>query len=99
MHTDPPAVPAGKTGQSMRSAWSRHLLAVAGFAIAYCAADVALDEFAFSDGWTIVWPLNGINVALLLVLPRKTWWSMLLGIEIGTAVGEIIDGIPFWLEV
>jgi diguanylate cyclase (GGDEF)-like protein len=84
----------------MRTAWSRHLLEFAGFAIAYCVADVALIFFAFRDGWTIVWPLNGITVAVLLMRPRDRWWSTLLGIEIGAAIGDVFfDGIPFWFEI
>jgi hypothetical protein len=35
---------------------------VLSFALIYLAADVALNRFAFSDGWTIVWPLNGITI-------------------------------------
>ncbi len=83
----------------MRKDWIRHLLAVAGFAVIYCAADLLLNVCAFDDGWTIVWPLNGITVALLLARPRRSWWSMLLGVEIGTAVGECLYGNPFWLEL
>lgn len=51
---------------------------------------MALNRFAFSDAWTIVWPLNGVNVALLLMRPRSAWPWMLLGIEIGTGVGECL---------
>ncbi|MGA8708231.1 MAG: diguanylate cyclase [Steroidobacteraceae bacterium] len=83
----------------MRNDWSRHLLAVAGFAVIYCAADLLLNFCAFDDGWTIVWPLNGITVALLLARPRRWWWSMLLGVELGTALGESFYGNPFWLEL
>lgn len=83
----------------MRMVWSRHLVAMAAYAVAYCAADVAINLFAFSDGWTLMWPLNGITVALMIVQPRSSWWSMLLGIEIGTAIGECLDGQPFGFEI
>jgi diguanylate cyclase (GGDEF)-like protein len=72
---------------------------VLGFSLAYLLIDVALNEFAFADAWTIVWPLNGVNVALLLMNPRARWPWMLLGIEIGTGIGELIDGNPALMEV
>jgi diguanylate cyclase (GGDEF)-like protein len=83
----------------MRTDWSRHLLVIAGIAVIYCAADLALNAFAFYDGWTIVWPLNGVTVALLLARPRRTWWPMLLGVELGTAAGECFYDNAFWLEL
>ena len=61
------------------------------FAVIYLFVDFALNRFAFSDGWTIIWPLNGINVALLLMRPRSAWPFMLLGIEIGTGLGECLE--------
>ncbi len=57
-------------------------MTVASFSLIYLAADVLLNTFAFSDGWTIVWPLNGITVALLLMRPRSAWPLMLVGVEI-----------------
>ena len=60
-------------------AWFGALRSVLAFAAIYLAADVALNEFAFADGWTITWPLNGVTVALLLMRPRATWIWMLLG--------------------
>jgi len=63
---------------------------VAAFAIIYFVVDVALNMFAFADGWTIIWPLNGVTVALLLMRPRSSWLWMLLGVEIGTGVGECL---------
>lgn len=70
-----------------------------GFALAYLLVDVALNRFAFTDAWTIVWPLNGVNVALLLMAPRARWAWMLLGIEIGTGIGEVLDDNPPLMEV
>jgi diguanylate cyclase (GGDEF)-like protein len=63
---------------------------VAGFTIIYLVADIALNKFAFADGWTIIWPLNGVTVALLLMRPRSSWLWMILGVEIGTGVGECL---------
>jgi diguanylate cyclase (GGDEF)-like protein len=64
---------------------------VLAYALCYFAVDIALNAFAFADAWTIVWPLNGVNVALLLMRHRSRWPWMLLGIEIGTGFGELFD--------
>lgn len=70
-----------------------------GFAVIYLAADVALNKFAFADGWTIIWPLNGVTVALLLMRPRSTWLYMLLGVELGTGLGECLcEDFSVWME-
>ena len=69
------------------------------YALIYTIVDVALNTFAFSDAWTIIWPLNGVNVALLLMRPRSQWPWMLLGIEVGTGIGECLDGIPVRMEI
>jgi len=79
--------------------WVRIALAVAGYAIVYLAADVALNRFAFSDAWTIVWPLNGVNVAVLLMRPRRAWPWMILGIELGTGLGECLDDNSVGMEL
>ena len=74
-------------------------LSVLAFAVIYLAADVALNKFAFADGWTIIWPLNGVTVALLLMRPRSTWLYMLLGVEIGTGIGECLcEDFSVWME-
>lgn len=39
-------------------------------AVLYALADVAMNQFALKDGWTILWPLNGVTIALLLMRPR-----------------------------
>ena len=69
------------------------------YALAYLLIDVALDRFAFADAWTIVWPLNGVNVALLLMNPRSRWPWMVLGIELGTGIGELLDDYKVWMEI
>jgi diguanylate cyclase (GGDEF)-like protein len=50
-----------------------------------------LNYFGFSNGWTILWPLNGVTIAILIMRPRSEWPSMLLGIEVGTGFGEHFD--------
>jgi diguanylate cyclase (GGDEF)-like protein len=77
--------------QPIRPTWARAAKTVVAYALVYLVVDIALNRFAFSDAWTIVWPLNGVNVALLLMRPRSAWPWMLLGIEIGTGIGECLD--------
>ncbi|MEA3150366.1 MAG: hypothetical protein QOD56_1305 [Gammaproteobacteria bacterium] len=77
--------------QPIRPTWVREAKTVLGYSLLYFFVDVALNAFAFADAWTIIWPLNGVNVALLLMNPRSRWPWMLLGIEIGTGVGELFD--------
>jgi diguanylate cyclase (GGDEF)-like protein len=79
--------------------WVRRAKTVLAFAVIYFSADLAINRFAFRDVWTIIWPLNGINVALLLMRPRSQWLWVLLGIEIGTGVGECVDDFAPWLEI
>jgi len=82
-----------------KSDWFGAVRSVLGFAAVYLAADVALNKFAFADGWTIIWPLNGVTVALLLMRPRATWIWMLLGVEIGTGIGEYLcEDFSVWME-
>jgi diguanylate cyclase (GGDEF)-like protein len=57
--------------------------------VVYFLADFALNHFGFEAGWTILWPLNGITIALLIRNPRSRWLALLLGIEVGTGVGEL----------
>jgi diguanylate cyclase (GGDEF)-like protein len=76
--------------------WAKSPLA---FAALYFCADVALNRFAFSGGWTILWPMNGITIALMLMRPRAEWPWMLAGVEIGTGLGEMLDGNSVGLEL
>ena len=78
--------------QPDRQQWVRGAKTALAFTLIYAIADIALNLFAFSDAWTIIWPLNGVTVALLLMRPRSQWLWMLLGIEIGTGIGECLDG-------
>ena len=59
--------------------------------LGYAAADYALNHYAFDDGWTIFWPLNGITIALLIMRPRSEWPLLLCGIEVGTGISERLD--------
>ena len=81
--------PAGR--QPTPQTWAAAAKTVVAYTLAYLIVDVALNRFAFSDGWTLVWPLNGVNVALLLMRPRSAWPWMILGIELGTGIGECLD--------
>jgi signal transduction histidine kinase/CheY-like chemotaxis protein len=72
---------------------------VLAFTVIYMVAVIALNRFAFSDAWSIIWPLNGVNVALLLMRPRSSWVWMLIGIELGTGLGDSLDGLPVWMKL
>lgn len=61
------------------------------YLLLYATVDVALNKFAFNDGWTILWPLNGVTIALLLMRPRSQWPPILLGVAAGTGLGESLD--------
>lgn len=69
----------------------RHAGRALAFALIYFVADYGLNSFAFSAGWTILWPLNGVTIAVLIMRPRSQWATILLGIELGTAIGEYRD--------
>ncbi len=69
------------------------------YAAIYTLAVIALNRFAFTDAWDIIWPVNGVNIALLLMRPRSTWVWMLLGIELGTGIGDSLDGLPLWMKL
>ena len=69
------------------------------FALIYFCVDFALNKFAFSAGWTILWPLNGVTIALLLRRRRRDWPAMLLGVAIGTGLAEYLDDNPLVSEI
>ncbi len=72
---------------------------VIAYTVIYMLSVIALNRFAFSDAWSIIWPVNGVNVALLLMRPRSRWVWMLLGIELGTGLGDSLDGLPVWMKL
>jgi diguanylate cyclase (GGDEF)-like protein len=73
------------------------------YAVAYLVVDYALNRFGFSNGWTILWPLNGVTIALLLMRSRSDWPAMLVGVGVGTWIGECLDhntvGMEFCLRL
>lgn len=80
--------------------WVREALTVLGFAALYFLLDTGTNRFAFTDSWTIVWPLNGLTIGLLMMRPRSRWWSMLIGVELGTGVGEcLVVHLPLLREI
>jgi signal transduction histidine kinase/DNA-binding response OmpR family regulator len=83
----------------MQSAAARTAKMVFTYTLLYALGVIALNRFAFSEAWDIIWPVNGVNVALLLMRPRSSWVWMLLGIELGTAIGDSLDGLPLWMKV
>src|SRR5882757_4362356 len=60
--------------------------------LAYLAADIVLNKLALGDGWQIFWPLNGITIATLIMRSRAQWSVLLLGVSVGTGLGEFLDG-------
>jgi diguanylate cyclase (GGDEF)-like protein len=69
------------------------------YTLAYFCVDFALNKFAFSAGWTILWPLNGVTIALLLRRRRRDWPGMLLGVAVGTGIAEYLDDNPLGSEI
>ncbi len=68
-------------------------------AVLYAFIDTELNRFGFSEGWTILWPLNGVTIAILLMIPRRLWPGLLLGIGVGTGIGECLDQNPVTSEI
>jgi len=85
--------------QPIRQQWIPAVKTLLTFTLIYWIVDVALNRFAFSNAWTIIWPLNGVNVALLLMRPRASWLWMLVGIELGTGIGECLDDNLVQMEI
>ena len=83
----------------MQFAGIRNAKIVLAYTVIYAVVVIALNRFAFSEAWNIIWPLNGVNVALLLMRPRSTWVWMLLGIELGSGLGDSLDGLPVWMKL
>ena len=75
---------------SSRSTFLRNAWKLTSYATIFFTADLFLNRFAFNDGWTILWPLNGVILAILIMLPRSAWPLVLLGIELGIGIGECL---------
>ncbi|MBT9332136.1 GGDEF domain-containing protein [Paracidobacterium acidisoli] len=86
-------------GSQVQNRGVRALSLVLLFTLIYLTADFALNKFAFSDGWTVLWPLNGVTIALLLMWPRLDWPAILVGVTLGTGIGECLDHNPVTLEL
>lgn len=67
--------------------------------VIYAVVDIFLNKMAFSQGWMIFWPLNGVTVAVLLRRPTRQWLPILLGVALGTGIGECLDGNSLSLEL
>jgi len=83
----------------MRGAAVQAATTILAYAAVYFVVVTALRSFAFKDAWSIIWPLNGVNVVLLLRRPRAAWLWMLLGIELGTGIADGIDAYPAWMAL
>ncbi len=70
-----------------------------GYGLLYAGLRTALNKFAFQDGWTILWPLNGLTIALLIMRPRAQWAALLFGVEVGTGLGHWLDHNPLSVVV
>ncbi len=82
-----------------RRPWVRGAKTAFAFGLVYLGVDVLLNNYAISNGWTIIWPLNGVTIALMLMRPRREWPAMLLGVEVGTGIGECFDNNTIGMEV
>lgn len=79
--------------------WMESARTALGFALVYFGVDLLLNTYALTDGWTIIWPLNGVTIALMLMRPRREWPVMLLGVELGTGIGECFDDNTIGMEI
>ncbi len=69
------------------------------FALLYAGIDIGLNKFGFSNGWTILWPLNGVTIAVLLRRRRSDWLAIMAGVALGTGVGECLDTNTVLMEI
>jgi diguanylate cyclase (GGDEF)-like protein len=61
----------------------------------YFGGALALDKFVLGEnGWQIFWPLNGISIALLLMQPRRQWWSFLVAAIVPSQLADYLTATP-----
>jgi diguanylate cyclase (GGDEF)-like protein len=77
----------------------RMLLLALSATLIYALVDTVLNRLAFSEGWMIFWPLNGVTIAVLLRRPLRDWAPILTGVAFGTGLGECFDGNSIVLEL
>jgi len=82
-----------------RRTWLQNAKTAFGFGLVYLGVDLLLNNYAIANGWTIIWPLNGFTIALLLMRPRREWPVLLLGVEVGTGIGECFDDNTIGMEI
>ena len=87
------------SSQSFRRTWLPGVLTALLFGVTYAIVDLALNRLAFASGWTILWPLNGVTIAILLMHPRSEWPAILIGVGIGSGIGECLDGNSVGIEL
>ena len=85
--------------QSSRRTWLQGVLTALLFGVIYVSADLALNRLAFASGWTILWPLNGVTIAILAMRPQSAWPAILFGVGVGTGIGECLDGNSVGIEL
>ena len=64
------------------------------FAVWFAIGEFVANKITFAESWSIIWPLNGIAVALLIMRPRRSWFWILLGMEVGCQVGAELLQTP-----
>ncbi len=52
-----------------------------------------------AEGIAIVWASGGVVAGLLIVLPPRRWWPLILTSVVGLSVGYVLLGVPDWLTV
>ena len=68
-------------------------------ALVYTTVDTLLNRYTLGVGWTILWPINGVTIAVMLRLPRRRWPWFLSAAALGLSIGEKMDGNPALMEL
>jgi len=64
------------------------------YTVAFAFAEYVANTITFATSWTIIWPLNGIAVAILVKKPRSSWFWIILGMEVGCQIGADLLQTP-----